>query len=243
MLVVLELTGADPRLVAEALELSAYEAGQRVRRGGWQLRRIAAAEQAAADAAGLAGRGLSVLTIPEAEALAAAEPVRVRGGRREEGSLVLRLENGERRVTGGDAVLALRGPIVREYQAPLEKRRARSAGLDPGYRFHLHLQEGPRPLELDPADFEFGAQPPLTGSSLLELGRWLEALGPGLAVDDDFRKHPPALAPSVPEEALATAALARRSSRKQQEAVVLDNLAQFRFYSGWRAAVARRASR
>jgi hypothetical protein len=132
---------------------------------------------------------------------------------------------------------------VREYQALLQARRVRTAGLDPGFRFHLHLRDGPRPLELDPGEFEFGAQPPLSGSSLLELGRWFEALAPGLAVDDDFRKHPPALAPAAASvEVLAAAALTSRSSRKQKEAVVLDNLAQFRFYSGWRAAVARRTA-
>jgi hypothetical protein len=64
-------------------------------------------------------------------------------------------------------------------------------------------------------------------------------------LDGGFRRVPPALGPAEPEPRGAVAAagtlgFASRPQGKQEGPVVLDNVAQFRFYSGWRAAVQRR---
>jgi hypothetical protein len=58
-------------------------------------------------------------------------------------------------------------------------------------------------------------------------------------VDDAFRRLPPALAPAPP----AGGRLARAGETPREgapkEGGVLDNLAQFRFYSAWRGAAER----
>jgi len=239
-LLVLDLEGADPRAVAAALALSAFEAAQRVRRGGWQLHRIVGAEEAAREAGRLAQAGLRVVTIPESEARSAARPVRVSGGSWTGEDLTLRTEAGAARGISGSLILVVRGPIAREYLTPAKVRRVRTATLDPGYRFHLHRRDDPRPLELDPAAFDFG-MPSRTKSSLLLLSAWVEKLAAGVPVDDRFRREPPALGPASPEAGGVVAVLgAAGDRRKEDEAVILDNLEQFRFYSAWRAGVLRR---
>jgi hypothetical protein len=76
--------------------------------------------------------------------------------------------------------------------------------------------------------------------SLVVLSEWLKALAAHVPVDDDFRRLPPALGP----EEVAPGALgmveALRPPRADGAPLVLDNLAQFRFYSAWRAIVERR---
>ena len=231
--------GIDAGALAKALGLSAFEAGQRARRGGWQLQRIALADDAARDAERLGGAGLRALVLPEAEVRAAARPVAVSGGFWDSQGLTLRTEGGAIRAGSEAVLLVVRGAITREYAPKANVRRLRTATLEPGYRFHLHRQSDPRPLELDPAAFDFGVTS-LTESSLLLLSAWVEKLGGQAPVDDRFRREPPALAPAAPEPGIA-ATLGAGGERRDDESQVLDNLEQFRFYSAWRAAVLRRS--
>jgi hypothetical protein len=65
-------------------------------------------------------------------------------------------------------------------------------------------------------------------------------------VDDGFRLLPPALGEAAEEAgSLATFRGARGAGLApgREAAIVLDNVAQFRFYSGWRAAIERVRSR
>jgi hypothetical protein len=242
-LLVLDLDGADPQALAAGLAVSAFEAGQRVRRGGWQLHRIVPADEAARDSDRLARAGLRVLELPEAEVRAAARPLTVAGGSWSGDGLTLRTEAGPLQTRPDALLLVVRGPITREYLAPARARKVRTATLDQGHRFHLHRRDDPRPLELDPAAFDFG-MPSLTESSLLLLSSWIEKAAAGRPVDDRFRREAPALQPAAPETAGIAAALAGGGDRrKEDEAQVLDNLEQFRFYSAWRACVQRRAAR
>jgi hypothetical protein len=148
-------------------------------------------------------------------------------------------------VADGETHLVVRGPIVREYQPLAEVGRNQiklpgTATLEAGYRIHLHRRGDPRPVELDPAAFSFPKDP---GSSLLQLLDWVRAAAAGATVDDGFRREPPALAPARPPAAGDSgSSLLVRGSRGGSGGppLVLDNLEQFRFYSGWRAAVARR---
>jgi hypothetical protein len=143
----------------------------------------------------------------------------------------------------------VQGPIAREYQAADRRRRVDTARLDEGYRVHLHPREaaGPeRPVEIDAATFEFG--PALKGSGRIELDLWVEEIRGLAPCDAGFRRLPPALGPAEPEPKGAVAAagslgLASRGEGKGARPLVLDNVAQFRFYSGWRAAVQRRLTR
>jgi hypothetical protein len=99
-------------------------------------------------------------------------------------------------------------------------------------------------VEIDAFAFEFGFA--VTGPARFELDAWVEAIAPGATVDDGFRRLPPALGPAGPESGGALGAagslrLATGSGRGREEApIVLDNVEQFRFYSGWRGAVERR---
>jgi hypothetical protein len=240
VLVVVDLSAADPAALSRALGLSGFEAGQRAIRGGYHLHRILADADAGAEAARIAGEGLRAVLVPEAEARRT--PLPALGGRRDGTALSLRSADGLVRIETGELFLVVRGPIVREYQASESRRKIRTASLEGGYRIHLHRREAPAPVELDPAAFEFEDKAPLA-SSLLELSSWVEGARGGAPVDDAFRLFPPALGPSAPEPKgrLDPTALAGRSAAGRGDGpVVLDNLEQFRFYSGWRAAVERR---
>ena len=146
-----------------------------------------------------------------------------------------------------DLLIIVRGPIRREYQArEIEREKPHTATLDEGYRFHLHRKVDPAPLEVDPASFAFTKHAPLPGSSLIELKAWLQTLGETVPVDDAFRLLPPALGEAVEEAGSLAALRGMRSSGLtpgRDAALVLDNVAQFRFYSGWRAAIERMRSR
>ncbi len=253
LLVILDLGATTQEAVASALGLSVFEAGQRRKRGGLQLHRIAEEGRAMGEAAALRAAGLEVVLVPEKEART--PPLPALGGAAEAGGLRLRTREGDLLVRSEDLRLVVRGPIAREYQPSLQIRSVRSASLDGGYRIHLHRRADPRPVELDPGNFEFGFA--VTGSSLLELLGWIGAVAPAVPVDDEFRRLPPELSPAATPTfgVMAAAAGLSRPDRGQhndrprpivggvgadEPPAVLDNLAQFRFYSGWRAAVPRR---
>jgi hypothetical protein len=240
-LMVVDYDGLDGAAVAAALGVPAFEIAQRARRGGWQLQRIASADEAAREADRLGRAGLRVLVLPEPEVRAAARPVLVAGGFWDDQGLTLRTESGPLRAATDGVMLVVRGPIAREHPPRAGLKRLKTATLEPGYRFHLHRKDDTRPLELDPAAFDFGVES-LTESSLLLLQAWVDQLAAGAPVDDRFRREPPALGPAAPETTgIAMALGSAAPARKGDEALTLDNLEQFRFYSAWRAAVVRRA--
>jgi hypothetical protein len=250
---VIDLDSGTEEEVAAALGISAFEAGQRQKRGGLQLFRIGEDGEAQETAAALRQRGLFVVAVPEHEVRT--PPLLALGGAQQGDALHLKLKDGPLVLRAEDLMLLVRGPIAREYQPSLQIRRFRTASLEGGYRIHLHRRGDLPPVELDPQNFEVGFT--VTGSSLLELLGWLEAMAPGVPVDDSFRRITPVLGPAAPTISgvmAATAGLQRAprsgslgtwtsrtsSSPKVEPPAVLDNVAQFRFYSGWRAAVERR---
>jgi hypothetical protein len=239
-LLVLDLSGAEPARLARALELSPFEAAQLARRGGFHLHRVADEAVVGSEEMRLREAGLPVTVVPESEARVA--PVLALRGRYQAGELQVRHAGGELRLGARDVLMVVQGPITREYQPAREVKRPRSATLEPGYRMHLHRSRDPRALELDPGAFAFGgdARP---GSSLLTLSAWVRELAAGAPTDDHFRRLPPALGAAAPEadgSLGAAAGLAGPGGRDKDAPLILDNLAQFRFYSGWRAAVERR---
>jgi len=245
-LLVIDLGDAAPDTVARGLDRSLYEAGLLVRRGGWHLHRALDEGPAAEEALRLGALGLHVVVVPEAETRA--RPLRTLAGERGEGALDLRTEEGSVVVLRGDLLLVVAGPISRQYQTPSKQRRIDTARPDEGYRVHLHRHADPRPLEIDAACIEPGFA--VTGSARLEVDAWVDEVAGDAPRDDGFRFLPPALAPAEPEPKGALAAvrslgLASRDAagERRDRAVVLDNVAQFRFYSGWRAAATRRRAR
>jgi hypothetical protein len=239
-LLVVDVTGRSAADLARLFGLPAFEAGQRERLGGLQLHRAGEEGRVREEADRLAREGLAVTLVSEAEARV--PPVLIRGGEQEGGRLRLRSEEGPLEVSGEELLLIVKGPILREYQPrAVQRKKPRTASLTEGYRFHLHRRSTPRPVELDPANFAFGPRGAVAGSSLLELKTWLAEVASGVTVDDGFRRLPPALAPAAPEEGAASSL--RRSGLKGRDKdapVILENVEQFRFYSGWRAAVERR---
>jgi hypothetical protein len=237
-LLVLAWDEADARAAAVALELSPFEAEMRRRRGGFGLHGIFPAAEAEEEAARLRDAGLRVFLVPEGEARVV--PWVAAAGAPVDDGLRLRGSGGVRHVLRHDLALIVKGPIVREYLAQVARKKVRTAGLESGYRFHLHLKATSTPLELDPGEFDFRESGRITGSSLLEMGAWIEALG--VSVDDGFRSLTPALGAAEPTADPASGALRAGPAfvRPKGQATVLDNLAQFRFYSAWRAAVERR---
>ncbi|HXB56899.1 MAG TPA: hypothetical protein VN461_19205 [Vicinamibacteria bacterium] len=236
LLLVLDLSRVTAETLAPALGLLPAEAARRVRRGGYQLHRIAFREAASTETDRLRGAGLFVIEVPEAEAHV--RPLLAKGGTQDADGLSLRAEGGALRVSPGQVLLVVRGPIAREYQALPTHRRVSAARPEEGHRIHLHLRGEPRPLELDPANFEFG-RAPTAGSSLLELNAWVEAIAPEAPRDEAFRQEPPALSLAAPAER-EVAARALNPPREKEPPPILENLEQFRFYSAWRAAVERR---
>jgi hypothetical protein len=237
-LIVLDLRHAEAAALQGALGLSAFEAGQRLRKGGLQLHRIAPEPEARAEAERIGAHGLATLRLDEQPLLR--EPVLVSGGALEEQRLRARTPEGRLEWTSDDLLLVVKGPIHREHQAESTNlRRIKSATPSPGYRFHLHRRSDARPLELDPDAFEFDLERGRPGSSLLRISSWIEGLLPRPAIDDAFRALPPALGAAEDDD--ETARALGRSAQKKGAVLVLDNLRQFRFYSAWRAAVERGA--
>ena len=244
-LLILDVRDQTAAVLERALGLPPFEAEMRLRLGGLQLLRRGAMGELRDEAKRLDGAGLSVFLVAESEARHRAIPVL--GGRQERDALRLRGEEGTLEIAAKDLLLIVHGPIRREYQVrEIERKKPLPANLEDGYRFHLHRRVDPRPLELDPASFAFGAQAPLTGSSFLEMRAWLEAMGDAVTMDGRFKRLSPALGAAAEEGGSLNALRGGRSSgraERRNALLVLDNVAQFRFYSGWRAAIERRLAR
>jgi hypothetical protein len=237
-LVVVALDGVDPARLPAAFGISLYEARQWARRGGYHLQRVAAPADAAAYRQRLAAEGIAAYTLDETAVRAAADPEPALGGRFDGQVLRVRTPGGSVDIGAANLRLLVKGPITREH-LPMESLRwSRTATLDPGFRFHLHRHDPPRPVEIDPATFDFGAHR-ARESSLLEIAGWITALAADVPVDDEFRRITPALGPAAPAAgAAARLEDALRTSAARPPAI-LDNVPQFRFYSAWRGAVDR----
>ena len=240
VLVLLELAGLEPAALAAALGLSPYEAALLVRRGGLHLVRTLPLAEAESEAERLKERGAVPWLVPEHEVRAA--PILCLAGERSGSELRLRTTEGPVRLARGDALLLVQGAITREYQTPLEPRRIATARPEEGYRVQVHRRADPRPLEIDALNFELGFA--VSGSARLEVDAWLDAIRGDAPRDSGFARLGPVLGPAVPEPggALAAAGTLAAASRggAGERPVVLDNLAQFRLYSGCLAAVHRR---
>jgi len=233
-------TGLDAERLASVVSCSVFEASQRLLRGGWQLWRGLTEATAALEAHRLAREGLRVQLLAAGDVDAA--PWIARGGHRQGRSLILHGSQEDRSVQGSEVLLAVLGTVTRAQQSSDRPRKIDVARPSDGYRIHLHLAEPPA-HELDPEEFCFdGARD--SASSLAELRLWIRELG--CPIDLDFRQETPALAPVAAAAQGSSSPLGMvRGLEEGREAlgearVVLDNLAQFRFYSACRGALARK---
>jgi hypothetical protein len=241
-LLILDLEGVEGDALAALTGQSFYDVSRLVRRGGLRLHR--ALETATADeiAARFREAGVAVYVVPEGEARR--RPLCASRGERTESGLVLHTPEGRLIVPPQELLLVVSGPIAREPAPCLERRRFDSSRLHESWCAHLHRIGDPRPLELDPRRIELGFT--VTGSVQLELESWVDELGREVPHDESFRRETPALAPAPSsDEGSAAWPFESPHPRPRQSSgngppPVYDNLAQFRFYSGWRAAVERR---
>ena len=143
-------------------------------------------------------------------------------------------------------LLVVRGPIAREYQPITGGGASTPPSLEEGYRVHLHRRcrlsrRGDRRRELRVRLRRHRLGPPRAR----RLG------GRGRGGRPARRRLPPTAARPRPRRARAPGALSPPSAPSaapsgaatppaRASACVLDNVAQFRFYSAWRAALERR---
>jgi hypothetical protein len=237
VLLLVDLAATRSEVLASALAVSRYEASLLARRGGIHLVRAAAEAEVEAEAEWLRASGAMPWLVPEVEVRAV--PVACLSGERRGAEIVLRTGSGSVVFPGPDALLVVRGTIAREYQPSDERRRIATARLAEGCRVHLHRRHDPRPLEIDALNFEVGFA--ASGSALLEIDAWISALAAAVPLDSGFARVPPAFAPAQAEAGPLAAVGSLAAAHGDAEGrLVLDNVAQFRFYSGCLAAVARR---
>ena len=239
LLVVLDLDGAEALRLARALPLGRFEAELLARRGGFFLQRLADVETARGLAQRLADDGVRVVLVPEAEART--PPLRALSGEWTPRGLALRTEAGPLVLAAGSLQLVVTGEVVREYQPRPGRREETRAGQR--FIVHLHRRGQTAAVEIDSAILGVGGS--LTDSARLSVETWIEALAQDAPRDDRFRLLPPALSPAEPDPAQSAVAVAAalgegKSPGAGEPRLLLDNLAQFRFYSGWRGAVERR---
>lgn len=240
-------TTASIESIVDAFGISPWEAQQWQIASSFRLVRIAPeGRHEAMEAPLVASRHLH--TIPEKIVTESRTPRFVEFVGASPGTLALSLEDPEtltaRRLElePSAVLLIVSGPIKREkvreaasYKKPSDTR------LDDGWLIHLHTRDDPRPLEIDPGRTKFETSGPASAHMLsLELVRRLE----NAAVHDAFfRNVVPALSPGAdPLDELREMASAKKGGAKEPKRVVLDNMAQFREYSAWRAAIERRLS-
>ena len=202
------------RTLGDALGLVPYESAQRRRRGGYALEGILDPAAAEEEAARLRAAGLVVFLVPES--VARKEPVGRGGGEpRARTGCASGAPPGTRLVSG--ARPAPRG--ARAHRPPVSgvaaRPKIRTARLEDGYRFHLHLGGVcRRSSSSTPATSTSARKGRSRGLRSLEMCDVARVGGRGeTTVDDDFRHATPALGPTpaVAGGPLAAAAALSRS--------------------------------
>jgi hypothetical protein len=236
-----EVTG-DAEVVAGALRISLADARQRCLKGGFHLSRTLPAADAVSERARLVSAGVRALTLPEDQVTQAARPLVALRGDPLAGVFSVDGASAPVQLEVGDALLVVRGPITREYQPAPERQRIHTATLEQGYLVHIHRRSEPRPLEIDPATFVYKGRIDPYRSTLLRLTEDVAQLCSGVPVDTGFEREPPALALPERSDPANQAATFGLGSPRRGGPVVLDNRAQFRFYSAWHATLKRALS-
>ena len=234
----------SPRRSPRRSRVSHYEATLLARRGGLHLVRAAEPEAAAAEAERLRARGAQPWLVPEAEVRTPplAVPRRRTAGRRAAAAHHRgpRDARAGRRAAGRARVDHARVP------AAGERRRIATARLDGGLP-GAHPPPRASCARWRSTRSTSSSASPSTGSVRLEIDAWLEAVGRRRPARR--RLQAPAAGAGTPRTepggalaAAGTLAASAHGGTGESRSVVLDNLAQFRFYSGCLAAV-RRAPR
>ena len=99
------------------------------------------------------------------------------------------------------------------------------------------MKDEARPWEIDPG--RTGYQGPGPTSAYMRTLELVRRLAVTISHDEAFKNIVPALSPGVDPLTDLSGMRESRPNGKEQKTVILDNVAQFREYSAWRAAVER----
>lgn len=241
---VIDTTSASAEAIALACSISAWEARQWQAASRYRLLRISDEPQDGPLESELREQGVPPLVIPEDVVARARRPMTVEtldlSATPLRGHLV---EDPEAAVVPRDLleheiVLIVSASIKRErVREPVASRLGTDRRLDDGFLVHLHLKGESRPWEIDPRRTGYqGPGPASAHMRTLELVRRLAAT---ISHDEGFKNMVPALSPGVDPLTDLPGMKDSRSAGKEPKTVILDNVAQFREYSAWRAAVER----
>lgn len=241
---VIDTTGASAEALARACSISAWEARLWQAASRYRLLRISDEPPDGPTESELRGNGVTPVVIPEDVVARARRPMTVEtldlSVTPLRGHLV---EDPEAAVVPRDLpedeiVLIVSAPIKREKVRDAAISRVRQdRRLDDGYLVHLHFREESRPWEIDPR--RTGYQGPGPASAHMRTLELVRRLAVNTSHDEGFKNLVPALAPGVDPRTELPGMKDARSAGKEPKTVILDNVAQFREYSAWRAAVER----
>jgi hypothetical protein len=234
----------DAAMQAGARGLTTARAAALPRKARYRLVGVLARDELAIEMSRLAAAGVTAHALPAAAVGAAVQPLEVVGGDAESGVFSVGGNRDAERVAPEDVLLLVWGPIRREAQSRLDLslrslKRPMSSSIADGELFHVHARSRRQPLEIDPQGFAFTTVPSAPESSLLRVRRGLEALAAGASIDRGFQHEPPALGISNRVPGTLDGLSTRSSGAGDAKPTALDNVAQFRFYSAWRGALAR----
>lgn len=246
--VIIDTTTTTPEIIASACSVSVWEAKQWQAASRYRLVKIS--QEVAEDRleSNLRGMGLDPLVVSEDTVARARNPILIESIDASAQPAVLMVrENPEgapsrRELNEETIALIVSAPIKREKQRPQASKVSLDSRLDDGWLVHLHFRSDPRPWELDPRRTGFeGSGLASAHMQTLEFVRRLKARIP---MDEAFRNVVPALSPGVDpaDELPGVKSSGGKSTDKQPKTIVLDNVAQFREYSAWRAAIERMRS-
>jgi hypothetical protein len=242
---VIDTTSASAEDLALGCSISEWETRQWQAASRYRLLRISDGSQDGHIESQLRERGVAPLVIPEdvvalarrpmtVETLDLSAPPLLRAHLAEEpDAAVVPRDLGEH-----DIVLMVSAIIKREkVREPLASRLQADRRLDDGYLVHLHLKGQSRPWEIDPG--RTGYQGPGPTSAYMRTLELVRRLAAAISHDEGFKNIVPALSPGVDPLTDLAGLRDSRSKGKEPKTVILDNVAQFREYSAWRAAVER----
>ena len=241
---VVDTTSASAPTLADACSISVWEARQWQAAARYRLLRISDEPQDGLLESELRKKGVPPLVIPEDVVARARRPMTV-----ETLDLAATPLRGHL-VEDPDAAVVPRDLLEHEIflivSAPIKREKVREAvtsrlrpdrRLDDGYLVHLHLKNESRPWEIDPRRTGYqGPGPASAHMCTLELVRRLAAT---ISHDEGFKNMVPALSPGVDPLTDLSGMRDSRPKGTEPKTVILDNVAQFREYSAWRAAVER----
>ncbi len=242
--VVVETDRVPVETLAAGCSVSVWEARQWRTASRYRLLRISAEPTDGAFESDLRSRGIHPLSVAEDQVARARNPVTVEAMdlsgnqvqctvREDTESHALRRELLESELT-----LIVSGPIKQERVKDQAPRLRSDRRMEEAWLVHLHFKNEIRPWEIDPRRTAYQG-PGLASAHMrtLELARRLSSEIPW---DENFKNLVPALAPALtPPDDLRALAKENRKRDHEAKTVLLDNVAQFREYSAWRAAVER----